>query len=480
MSARPPAPAAPRRPSRGYTIVEVAIIMAVVGIMVSGVLVPLGARFESRTYEASAAQMRAALDGIVGYAIRNRTPGALIRYADFNNAADASTLSFYGYRQAHIPPGRPYLPCPSVVDDGTEDRRPLVIAGLATHSVEYDITGERRFMIRDLPAAISYMREPDLDGAGNRLPLGYCETHTGFLPWRTLGLQSGTDGFGNPIGYAVDEAFSTGAFGFDQTTRATQLRTLAEMNIIYEAGMNPASALRNAAYHGNRPSTPIMVCTALLSASTPCSGYLRDINHTNNPNTSIIPYAYNSLPGGIVHNYLTPAFGHPAPELPGLVDGLPFVVIMSNSRGDCDFPFQPSALALTLHMEKANLEYDHGCMQRSGTTFDLDHKYNVFHSGTVTVSTGSAIPFSNYDFRPSPTPAPRYETNRFFFAAGRVNAPPWETSPRYVNIGSGEFDDSLGWLTRRELIGSMTDIGILPTDRPFRGLLTGQAYGYDQ
>ncbi|MBF2735236.1 MAG: prepilin-type N-terminal cleavage/methylation domain-containing protein [Betaproteobacteria bacterium AqS2] len=482
-------PSAPRRPSRGYTIVEVAIIMAVVGIMVGGLLIPLGARFEAENYDTSEARMLAAVDSVVGYALRNRTPGALIRYADFNNAADAPTLSFYGYRQAHIPPGRPYLPCPSVADDGTEDRRPLVVAGLAPHPVEYNPAGERRFMIRDLPATVSYMREPDLGDAGSRLPLGYCETHSGFLPWKTLGLPSGVDGFGNPIGYAVDEAFATGAFGFDQTTRATQLRTQAEMNIIYENGMNPASALRNAVYHGDRPSTPIMVCDAGRSADVPCAGPQRDINIDNSPITALQLYALIP-PGfsvaqdqtrGSIHNYIAPAFGHSDSELPGLIDGLPFVIIMPNSRGDCDFPFQPAALGISVHMEKANLEYDHGCVRRSGGTFDIDDKYTVFQAVTVAVNTGSILPFfGSFGYDTFSDPSRRRETNRYFYADGRVNSAPWETDHRYTNIGYGEFDDSLGWLTRRELIQAMTDVGVLPVEKPFRGLLTGQAYSYEQ
>jgi prepilin-type N-terminal cleavage/methylation domain-containing protein len=86
-------PPAPTFPQRGFTLVELAIVMFIVSLLIGGMLLPLAAqqdvRYNAET-EKSLSEIREALMG----------------FAASHNAAD----------------GRPYLPCPDTTDDGIEDR----------------------------------------------------------------------------------------------------------------------------------------------------------------------------------------------------------------------------------------------------------------------------------------------------------------------------------------------------------------------
>ena len=88
--------------SQGFTLVELAIVLVIVGLLLGGMLMPLGAQVEQRRVAETQKQLEDATQSLTGYAARNRS----------------------------TPNNRPYLPCPDktggggagTANDGQEDR----------------------------------------------------------------------------------------------------------------------------------------------------------------------------------------------------------------------------------------------------------------------------------------------------------------------------------------------------------------------
>lgn len=89
----------------GFTLVEMAVVLVILGLMLGGLMVPLMAQMDQRNYNA----VKSDLDQI---------GNALIGYALSHSATD----------------GKPYLPCPDTDGNGTENR-----VGSACASVEGDL-----------------------------------------------------------------------------------------------------------------------------------------------------------------------------------------------------------------------------------------------------------------------------------------------------------------------------------------------------
>ena len=168
---------------RGFTLVELAIAMVVLGLLVSVALGPMRERLRNADIRETNETLVAASEAVVAYAIRHRTSGR-VELDGFNN------------RQWPIPTGRPYLPCPDTDGDGVEDRKVIPI-------------GETM-----IPAAEIGEEEK-----------GGCDRNKGMLPWRTIGGPA-SDKWGTHLTYRVDPNFSHGALGFDQSTRAESMDTL--------------------------------------------------------------------------------------------------------------------------------------------------------------------------------------------------------------------------------------------------------------
>ena len=170
--------------ARGYTIVEMAIALAVLGLLFAGALYPWQNRVESDQRREVESMLDSARLAVVAYAARNRTRAASFRHS---NGAIEQT-----------PVGRPYLPCPDITGDGVEDR-------------------ERINELND------FDRDPferdDIAGIGSVAAVGACRGHKGMLPWATLGVAE-NDVWGGRFTYRVDPAFSNALLGFDETTRA--------------------------------------------------------------------------------------------------------------------------------------------------------------------------------------------------------------------------------------------------------------------
>ena len=164
-----------RRARRGYTVVEMAIALLVLGLLLGGALVPLQSRYEQEQIKKALDYMRQAKGAVMAYALQNGTVQRKVRGND-NIVYD-------------IPPGRPYLPCPDIDGDGIEDRE-------------------------EVPAAVATATLSAAGGGG-----GGCNETKGALPWKTLGLQD-LDPWGNRLTYRVDPSFSDSLLGFDQGVRA--------------------------------------------------------------------------------------------------------------------------------------------------------------------------------------------------------------------------------------------------------------------
>ena len=133
---------------RGFTLIELAIVLVIVTILIGGLAMPLSAQIQARRIAETKKTLEEAREAIIGYAMTHQTSGS---------------------------PPRPYLPCPDVGGDGTEDRNP---AGACTQ------TNDRKI---------------------------------GWFPWVTLGTAS-QDAWGNRLLYATHEDLSNKANGFHNSS----------------------------------------------------------------------------------------------------------------------------------------------------------------------------------------------------------------------------------------------------------------------
>ena len=156
-----------RSPS-GYSIVEMAIALVVLGLLVGGALVPLQARYEIEERREVEDLLLRSQEAIVAYAVRNRTQDRKMTYFD--------GLLY------DLPGNRPYLPCPDTTGNGLENREKLPTLNV-------------------VPAAMMTIA-------------GACEHQKGILPWKTLGVEE-LDPWGRHLTYRVDIAFSSALLGFD-------------------------------------------------------------------------------------------------------------------------------------------------------------------------------------------------------------------------------------------------------------------------
>jgi len=81
--------------TRGFTLIELAIVLVIITILIGGLAVPLSAQIQARRIAETQKTLEEAKEAIVGYAMTHKT-------------TDATP--------------RPYLPCPDIDGDGHEDR----------------------------------------------------------------------------------------------------------------------------------------------------------------------------------------------------------------------------------------------------------------------------------------------------------------------------------------------------------------------
>ena len=183
--------------ARGYTIVELSIVLVVAGLLLSGAI----ASFDRWSRYEQAQTTRDSIDlvkkAIVQYAARNRTAPREITIR-------SEILSVTVQASWNMPPSRPYLPCPDIDGDGIEDRveNPTLL-NLPLHIRDNDNPFYRH---------------------------GLCRSQRGFLPWRTLRVPA-ADAWGGLFLYYVDSGFSHSLVGFNQDDHADQLDTRRPLDV---------------------------------------------------------------------------------------------------------------------------------------------------------------------------------------------------------------------------------------------------------
>ena len=172
-------PGARRRRLRGYTLVEIAIVLAASALLASGPLLLMYNKVLDDNYASARRQLEEAKGRIVDYAASRRTPARLV-----SNSPELRP----NFLTAE---GRPHLPCPDLDGDGIEDR---------------DVAGTEILNDNQL--------RPLADSRGPFITGHRCAGWIGFLPHVTLGARP-KDPFGNRLLYAVDMLMSDAAYGFD-------------------------------------------------------------------------------------------------------------------------------------------------------------------------------------------------------------------------------------------------------------------------
>ena len=203
----PPQRAGRRAGRRGFTLVEIALAMAVIGLLLGAAAATSRVLEERRQIKRELAQMERVSDAIIGYALRNRTRSRVLKVVPrFGPAGD------WSFR---LPAGRPYLPCPDWNADGYEDRMPM---GAFARGMEADPDATVTVTVAALAGGwLTWSR--DLGPFSAAHPYGECRVSRGGVPWRTLGVEP-SDGWGNRRTYFADPVFSNAIFGFDRQTVA--------------------------------------------------------------------------------------------------------------------------------------------------------------------------------------------------------------------------------------------------------------------
>ena len=203
--------------ARGYTIVELSIVLVVAGLLLSGAI----ASFDRWARYEQAQTTRDSIDlvkeAIVQYAARNRTaPREITVRSKFSRvtviAGVRETVQVTVQTSWNMPPSRPYLPCPDITGDGIEDR--VENADLLDLTVHIRGDGSHE------------------NNANRNLFYGHglCSSQRGFLPWRTLRAPA-ADAWGGLFSYYVDSVFSHSLVGFNQDDHADQLDTRRPLDV---------------------------------------------------------------------------------------------------------------------------------------------------------------------------------------------------------------------------------------------------------
>ena len=197
---------------------ELAIVLAVVGIMLGGALIPKRALEERRQLREEMRQMERVRDAIVGYAFRHRTKARTLRIVP---VLRPSPVAFGFVSEFRLPAGRPYLPCPDWDGDGFEDRLPEGAEGFMqgmevksdlTVTIHVGVPMQRRTI--SIGGDILGWVDPSRQGSNRRNtthPYGECAASRGAVPWRTLGVPP-ADRWGSRHTYFADPRFSNSIF----------------------------------------------------------------------------------------------------------------------------------------------------------------------------------------------------------------------------------------------------------------------------
>lgn len=187
---------------RGFTLIELAIVLVIITILIGGLAMPLTAQIQARRIAETKKTLEEAREAIIGYAMNHTVAGTCgcAYLADTTLDPDASTcpislcpVTGAASTTLTLPIARHYLPCPDLMENDPEP------------NLDNDGDGS----LRDLNNG----REDRYAASGK---IGECATLSGNLPWATLGAGP-QDAWGNRLRYAVSEKFGKAKTGFART-----------------------------------------------------------------------------------------------------------------------------------------------------------------------------------------------------------------------------------------------------------------------
>ncbi len=273
---------------RGYSLVEIAISLTVLGLLLGASLVPLRLRFDAENRQETSEILDSAMHAVAGYASTHRT-------------LERRVIDLDGFTR-RLPNGRPYLPCPDITGDGLENRTAILNP-------------------QTTPIAIN---------STVMMSEGVCMEQKGLLPWRTLGLQTQLDSWGRKLGYWVDVSFSSEIMGFDETFNAD----------VFERRQRTAPG--GYGLRANRDVVGAVVCSVLYK-----TGEGAELGGGGCPNQAVLgsrfPKGSNVLAGVVV--YGAPAAlpgGHEVPQytditgagpVQGIANGAAYVIFSHGKNG---------------------------------------------------------------------------------------------------------------------------------------------------
>ena len=198
--------------ARGFTLIELAIVLVIITILVGGLAAPLSAQIQARRIAETNKTLGEAREAIIGYAMSNTTSPCTCAYTSgVLDSPPATTcppslcsaaFSITGTASLTLQQ-RHYLPCPDKLDDGD-------------------------------PATTD-----DGDGVEDRVGAD-CAQSVGYLPWVTLGAAA-QDAWGNRLMYAVTASFANSSIGFSSASAGNlQVCSVSGCATVNVAGNVPA------------------------------------------------------------------------------------------------------------------------------------------------------------------------------------------------------------------------------------------------
>ena len=248
-----------RNRRRGFTLVEIAIAMVVIGLLLGATAWLSRALDERRQLQREMQRLEIVRDAIVGYAIRNRTRERILKVVPWFGPK--------GNWEFRLPAGRPYLPCPDWDGDGYEDRVPLWAfpQGVEVNS-DLTVTVTVGELAPPWNGHLTWTQGSSTHPAA--YPYGECRVERGGVPWRTLGVEP-SDGWGNRHTYFADPVFSNAIFGFDRQTVAD----------IYDPRVPSAPQYGPSLRHFKRILNDLLGNDTLTA---PVSGIMEEVGHNRN------------------------------------------------------------------------------------------------------------------------------------------------------------------------------------------------------
>lgn len=241
----------PGRRQGGFTLLELALVILVLGLLIGGLLTPLATRLEQKYRADTARQLAEIQETLLGYAL------------------------------AHG-----HFPCPDCPDRASGN-----CATVATRLGATAINDGREDGTDDPVTTASNDRAA--------LPFALCATETGNLPWATLGVGA-TDAWGSAFIYRVDQEFA-------DDTAGTRACARAALNISFCLGSVGDADIRVEDGAGNTlaPNIPALVISPGQNRHTPLADLPAPERENQDGDQTFVQAPYSAAPGAGFDDLLT-------------------------------------------------------------------------------------------------------------------------------------------------------------------------------